>query len=50
MDFTGRPMRTMVYVAPEGISTDAELESWIERSLSYIETLPPKGAGRDHST
>jgi TfoX/Sxy family transcriptional regulator of competence genes len=48
MDFTGKPMRTMVYVAPQGIRTDADLEGWVECGLSYVETLPPKGGGSSH--
>jgi TfoX/Sxy family transcriptional regulator of competence genes len=44
MDFTGKPMRTMVFVIPEGIRTDPDLERWVERALQYINTLPPKGA------
>jgi len=35
MDFTGRPMRGMVYVAPAGVATDAELERWVERAVSF---------------
>jgi TfoX/Sxy family transcriptional regulator of competence genes len=44
MDFTGKPMRTMVYVAPKGTRTNTDLERWVGRSLCYIETLPPKGS------
>jgi TfoX/Sxy family transcriptional regulator of competence genes len=42
MDFTGRPMTTMVYVEPAGISDDAALTGWVERALAFNETLPPK--------
>ncbi len=42
MDFTGRPMKSMVLVAPPGIETDAALRGWIERALAHTETLPPK--------
>jgi len=42
MDFTGRPMRTMVYVAPEGIADRAALEGWVRRGVSLAESLPPK--------
>ena len=42
MDFTGRPMRTMVYVEPAGIVDDRALEQWVGRSLEYVRTLPPK--------
>ena len=42
MDFTGRPMSTMVFVGPAGIASDAALAGWIGRALAYVQTLPPK--------
>jgi TfoX/Sxy family transcriptional regulator of competence genes len=39
MDFTGRPMRGFVFVAPAGIKTDAQLERWIGRGVAYVERL-----------
>ena len=42
MDFTGRPMKGMVYVAPEGIAEDEDLKRWIDRCLAFAETLPRK--------
>jgi hypothetical protein len=42
MDFTGRPMTTMVYVEPAGISDEAALTGWVERALAFNVTLPPK--------
>jgi TfoX/Sxy family transcriptional regulator of competence genes len=42
MDFTGRPMRTMVYVAAEGITADPPLKQWVKRSVDYARSLPPK--------
>lgn len=42
MDFTGRPMKNMVYVEPAGTATDAALRDWIRRALAFVETLPPK--------
>lgn len=42
MDFTGRPMRSMVYVAPEGFMDDDSLKEWINRALKFARTLPPK--------
>jgi TfoX/Sxy family transcriptional regulator of competence genes len=36
MDFTGRPLRGMVYVAPEGLRTDAALARWIRRGLDFV--------------
>jgi TfoX/Sxy family transcriptional regulator of competence genes len=35
MDFTGRPMRGFVFVKPEGLSTDAELEAWLKLALEF---------------
>ena len=29
MDFTGRPSKGMVYVSPEGTSSDADLARWV---------------------
>src|SRR5664280_1251369 len=31
MDFTGRSMRGMVYVDPDGVSEDADLVAWLQR-------------------
>jgi len=42
MDFTGRAMKGMIYVDPEGISEDAELDEWIMYCLEFVERLPPK--------
>jgi TfoX/Sxy family transcriptional regulator of competence genes len=43
MDFTGRPMRTMVFVEPAGIASDEALGAWVERALAFVARLPPKG-------
>jgi len=42
MDFTGRPMRGMLYVTPEGIRTDEALARWVRRGVEFAATLPPK--------
>ncbi len=42
MDFTGKPLKGFVYVAPEGLANPAALESWIELALEFVETLPAK--------
>ncbi len=42
MDFTGRPMTGMVFVAPAGLSTDEALEAWVDGAVSYVSTLPAK--------
>ena len=41
MDFTGRPMSSMVYVEPTG--TDGELlEGWVLAAVAHTDRLPPK--------
>lgn len=42
MDFTGKPLKGFVYVLPEGIEKESDLEFWISFSLNFIKTLPPK--------
>jgi TfoX/Sxy family transcriptional regulator of competence genes len=42
MDFTGRPMKGYVYVEPKGCKSDADLQSWIERGITFVKSLPPK--------
>lgn len=41
-DFTGRAMRGWVYVDPPGLTSDEALEDWLDRSLGFVESLPPK--------
>jgi hypothetical protein len=42
MDFTGRPMKGMVYVGAGGFKSEAALEEWVERGAGFVATLPPK--------
>ena len=42
MDFTGRPMKSMVYVASEGFRDDSALTEWLGKALSFARTLPSK--------
>jgi TfoX/Sxy family transcriptional regulator of competence genes len=46
MDFTGRPAKGMVYVAPEGLRTEKALRHWIDRGVRFTASLPPKKALR----
>ena len=41
-DITGRPMKGWVLIAPEGLDPDRQLNAWIERAMSFVETLPEK--------
>ena len=42
MDFTGKPMKNMVYVDPGGIASDDELAKWVDAGADYAMSLPPK--------
>ena len=42
MDFTGRPMRSMVYVGARGIESEEDLNRWVLRAVAHVKTLPPK--------
>ena len=42
MDFTGKPMKGFVYVAPEGFESDADLRDWIGLCTQFVQALPPK--------
>ena len=42
MDFTGRPLRGMVYVAAPGITSAKQLGKWVERGLRFVLNLPEK--------
>ena len=42
MNFTGRPLKGIVYVDPKGIAEDADLEDWIGRCLNFTKSLPDK--------
>ena len=42
MDFTGQPIRSMVYLLPEGHAAGARLKKWLNRATVFTSTLPPK--------
>ena len=42
MDFTGRPMKGMVYVSSAGTEDDGELARWVGLALEFVATLSPK--------
>ena len=45
MDFTGRPMSTMVYLTGENVASDDALGSWLGQAVEFARTLPPKIRG-----
>jgi len=49
MDFTGRPMRGYVFVAPGGCATKREVSAWIEAGLAFVSTLETTEVRRSKS-
>ena len=43
MDFTGRPMKGMVFVDPGGLH-GARLLEWVDAAAAFARALPPKSA------
>ena len=42
MDFTRKPMKSMIYVSAQGIDADEDLHRWVELARSIARELPPK--------
>lgn len=42
MDFTGRPMKGMLYVGTAGFETHESLAEWVELGAGFAASLPPK--------
>ncbi len=38
MDFTGKPMKSMIYVDADGADADDALESWLRRAVEFSRT------------
>ncbi len=43
MDFTGRPLKSMIFVGPAGIAADDEFAAWVDAGADFATSLPPKG-------
>lgn len=41
-EVTGRPMKTMLCVSPEGHQDDEALKYWLNQALAFVRLLPPK--------
>ena len=39
-DFTGKPLKGPIYIAPEGYKAGDDLEYWISLGVSFIDSLP----------
>jgi len=42
MDFTGKPMKGMVFVDSAGTVADDDLASWVDAGADFAASLPPK--------
>jgi TfoX/Sxy family transcriptional regulator of competence genes len=42
MDFTGRPMKNMIYVDSTGTEAEEDLAGWVEAGADFAASLPPK--------
>ena len=42
MDFTGRPMKGMLFILPPAIDRDEVLEKWVMQAMEFVHSLPPK--------
>jgi len=42
MDFTGRPMKGMLFVDSEGTAEDESLATWVDAGADFASSLPPK--------
>jgi len=42
MDFTGKPMKGYVYIAPEGFESDQDMENWVTLCAKFVSSLPTK--------
>lgn len=42
MDFTGRPMTGLVFVASGGLRTEQHLGNWVEKACQFVSTLPAR--------
>lgn len=41
-DFTGRPMKGWITVDASALDADDALAAWVDESLGFVRTLPPK--------
>ena len=51
MDFTGKPMKSMIYVEPAGTNSDEDLEGWLRLAIRFgLSSTSPQRRGRSRST
>src|SRR5215471_4085172 len=42
MDFTGKPMKSMIYVSAMGTDSDQALATWVESAVKLARSVPPE--------
>jgi TfoX/Sxy family transcriptional regulator of competence genes len=42
MDFTGKPMKGMIFVDSAGTESDEDLAGWVDAGAEFAASLPPK--------
>jgi len=42
MNFTGKTIKSMVFVSADVLKSDDTLKRWVEKGVRYARTLPPK--------
>lgn len=42
MDFTGKPLKGMIYVLPDGMKRKDSLKKWVNMCIEFVSTLEKK--------
>jgi len=42
MDFTGKALKGLIYVATDGFDADEDLRAWVKRGVDFASSLPAK--------
>jgi len=46
MDFTGKPMKSMIYVSATGTDSDKALATWVQSAVTLARSMPEKTNAR----
>lgn len=46
MDFSGKPMKSMIYVSPPGTDSDEALAAWVHSAVTVARTAPGQASRR----
>lgn len=47
---TGKSMTGWILVEPDGVESDAQLRTWVDRAFEFVGALPPKSAASKSRT